>query len=768
MKTTAITKTFACLCGLAAAASLLLVAWMFPPRLLNWGAGGYQSLHTAMEIFSIVVSVLGFAVVWGAPPEARCNNMIAVGCAFLGVAILDTGHALSFLGMPDWITPNHPSKPIAFWFAARFLALAGLLALCLQVGADAAPWKRRYSLPVVLAYCGVAYFVILAHPALLPEFFVPGHGLTTTKVAIEWVLVAGYLLAAILLWRRRRDADNYDALLAATAAALMALSEVCFSLYTLTTDAYNLLGHIYKIAAFFLIYDAIYLRTQREPYRILRENEERFRSLAALSADWYWRKDESFRLIELSSTYEKRSGFSRADDLGKANWDLPGVDRGYSDWDAHRRDLQHRRPFRNFISRRRNAAGEWTYCNTSGDPVFDQAGIFTGYRGTSRNVSRYFTARETSESNRQRFESIVSTAMDAVVTINEAHKITLFNQSAETIFGYAAHEVLGRNVDMLLPPDMRERHARSIDEFSASRSMMTQPARVVFGLRKDGSRFPLEASVSLLETGEGRMLTAILRDITGRVEQEQRLIALNESLESRVKTRTEELQRANLELEAFSHSVSHDLRAPLRAVEGFTGLLRDSLGADLSPDTRRYMDNISRNVDKMGRLIDDVLRYARVTRSEFQAKTVNLDREVAEVVADLRGQYPQTRFDVGELGEVKGDASMLRQVFANLVENACKYSAGEDVPVVAIGRGGQGTSREYYVRDNGIGFDMKYAGKLFGMFQRMHAETSIPGTGVGLAIVKRLVERHGGSITAQSAPNAGTCFTFTLGPAEPA
>ena len=147
----------------------------------------------------------------------------------------------------------------------------------------------------------------------------------------------------------------------------------------------------------------------------------------------------------------------------------------------------------------------------------------------------------------------------------------------------------------------------------------------------------------------------------------------------------------------------------------------------------------------------------------FRSQAVDLDRIVAEIVADLKVQYPQTCFEIGELGDAEGDAAMLRQVFANLIENACKYSAGEDSPVVAVGCAGEGASREYFVRDNGIGFDMAYAGKLFGMFQRLHAETSIPGSGVGLAIVKRLIERHGGSITVESAPHAGACFKFTLG-----
>ncbi len=247
-------------------------------------------------------------------------------------------------------------------------------------------------------------------------------------------------------------------------------------------------------------------------------------------------------------------------------------------------------------------------------------------------------------------------------------------------------------------------------------------------------------------------------------EKAQREISeLNASLERRVAERTADLERANRELESFSYTISHDLRAPLRAINGFAHLLIEGEGGRLSEEGKRMFGRIVHNSNRLGELIDDVLEYSRAGRIALVKAEVDLDRLARMVALDLFESCPAVAVDIAALPTVQGDETMLRQIFVNLLGNALKFSAGVPQPRVEIGVQEREGRRIYYVRDNGVGLDMNYADKLFGMFQRIHSEAQYPGTGVGLAIVQRLVERHGGEIWAESTPGFGATFYFTLG-----
>jgi signal transduction histidine kinase len=238
---------------------------------------------------------------------------------------------------------------------------------------------------------------------------------------------------------------------------------------------------------------------------------------------------------------------------------------------------------------------------------------------------------------------------------------------------------------------------------------------------------------------------------------------LNATLEQRVAERTEALSHANKELESFAYSVSHDLRAPLRAINGFSQILLESEQARLSDDGKDLLDRVVRNGRKLDQLIEDILQYSRAGQRPLDRKPVNLADLAREVAMELQAQYPAAQVVIGDLPTVDGDPTMLRQVLQNLIGNGLKYSARKPAPRVEIGCRQEGGETVCFVRDNGAGFDMRYADKLFGMFQRLHSESQFPGTGVGLAIVKRLVERHGGRVWAEAEPEAGATFYFTLG-----
>lgn len=254
---------------------------------------------------------------------------------------------------------------------------------------------------------------------------------------------------------------------------------------------------------------------------------------------------------------------------------------------------------------------------------------------------------------------------------------------------------------------------------------------------------------------------ALLR-LEEREIAEREIRELNESLDWRVRERTEELEHANRELESFSYSVSHDLRSPLRAMHGYANIISEDEAERLSPQGKEMLARIGSNAERMNALIDDILQFSRIGRNDMNWTAVDMAALARGVAEELRGDYPAAQIRIAELPPVSGDAAMLRQIWANLIGNALKFSAKCARPEIEIGSETQDGETVFFIRDNGAGFDMANAGQLFGVFQRMHAASEYPGTGAGLAIVKRIVERHGGRIWADAAVGKGATFRFTL------
>ena len=254
------------------------------------------------------------------------------------------------------------------------------------------------------------------------------------------------------------------------------------------------------------------------------------------------------------------------------------------------------------------------------------------------------------------------------------------------------------------------------------------------------------------------------RSIAERRQAEATIQELNASLERRVAERTAQLEAANRELEAFSYSVSHDLRAPLRAMDGFSQAVLEDFGARLPEEGRRYLETIRSSAQRMGELIDDLLAFARLSRQELNRRQVDTGQLVRGVLADLGSPWPGrlVQLRVGALPSCVADPALLKQVWVNLLSNALKYTRRREQAEIEIGCARAGGPDVFFVRDNGAGFDPRYAGKLFGVFQRMHRLEDYEGTGVGLAIVQRIVHRHGGRVWAEAQVDRGATFYFTL------
>jgi PAS domain S-box-containing protein len=386
-----------------------------------------------------------------------------------------------------------------------------------------------------------------------------------------------------------------------------------------------------------------------------------------------------------------------------------------------------------------------------------------------RDITERKQAEETLHESQTRLSGIIDSAMDAIITVDEAQTILFFNPAAARMFGYSGETMLGQSLDRLIPERVRVAHREHVQHFGQRGVTMRAMGALgaLHGLRADGEEFPVEASISQIVVAGEKLYTVILRDISEQQRAVQAIQALNELLEQRVQVRTAELMVLNKELEAFSYSVSHDLRAPLRNVAGFIELFTKSVGQQLSKDPQRYLTIISDETKRMGVLIDDLLAFSRIGRVELQKTAVDLTRLIQEVQTSLQleTQGREIAWQIGELPQVYADRALLRQVLINLMANALKFTRPRAQAKIEIGvlpTPADEPMVVVFIRDNGVGFDMKYNDKLFNVFQRLHRAEEFEGTGVGLAIVQRIIHRHGGRVWAEAAVEQGATFFVAL------
>jgi hypothetical protein len=335
------------------------------------------------------------------------------------------------------------------------------------------------------------------------------------------------------------------------------------------------------------------------------------------------------------------------------------------------------------------------------------------------------------------------------------------NDAAVRLYGYTSEEFLAMTVEDVRPQQDRE----SFREF-----VRRESGAVIRGsfrhVKKNGEPIDIEGVGHLVKWRGHAARLVMLNDVTERKRTQIELERLNRELEDRVRSRTAQLEAANQELEAFSYSVSHDLRAPVRHIDGFVKLLeREQPPA--SDKAAHYLRTIASSSRRMATLIDDLLALSRTGRAPLEVRTVQLGQLVEEVIIDLRPDVARRRIQwrVAQLPAVRGDPSLLRVVLQNLLDNAVKYTRLQPKAVVEVGtlRLDEGGTA-IFVRDNGVGFDMRYVDRLFGVFQRLHRADEFEGTGIGLATARRVIHRHGGRIWGEGEPGRGACFYFTVDP----
>jgi PAS domain S-box-containing protein len=515
------------------------------------------------------------------------------------------------------------------------------------------------------------------------------------------------------------------------------------------------------------------LEARKRAEEALRESEERFRAVAETATDAIVSADKLGHITYFNPGAERIFGYAARDVIGRPLTLLMPT----RFHDAHRQGLarflttgEARVIGRTveLVGRRKEGTefplelslASW---KAGGDTFF--TGIIRDIteRKRAEDIIRDITERKRAEellrASEERFHLLVERIEDyAIFMLDADGRVATWNAGAERIKGYTADEIIGQHFSRFFPSEdiQRGKPVHELKVAAAEGRLEDEGWRV----RKDGSRFWANVVITAIRDKAGtlRGFSRVTRDLTERKQAEEEGKKSNEQLEA-----------ANKELEAFSYSVSHDLRAPLRAIDGFSRILLEDHMAHLPADAQRYLHGVRNNSQQMGRLIDDLLTFARLSRQPLLKQLVRPADLIRQCMDELHAEQQDRRVKIaiGDLPACQADPALLKQVWLNLISNAFKYTRKQVVAVIEVGSREQAGACAFFVKDNGVGFDMRYADKLFGVFQRLHRSEDYAGTGVGLAIVQRIIHRHGGRVWAEAAVDHGATFYFTLQGAAP-
>jgi len=377
---------------------------------------------------------------------------------------------------------------------------------------------------------------------------------------------------------------------------------------------------------------------------------------------------------------------------------------------------------------------------------------------------RDITERKRAELTSVRLAAIVESSDDAIIGKDSNGTITSWNKGAEEIFGYNASEMLGASIMRLIPDDRQDEEKQILGKVKCGESVEHFET---LRQTKDGRLINISVTVSPIKdaAGKGIGMSSVSRDISERKAAAEKIRQLNVELEQRVVERTAELQASNEELQAFTYSVSHDLRAPLRQIMGFVEILEQEAGSSLTQTSLGHLKTIFKAAHRMGDLINDLLAFSRVGHSELQKTDINLEELTGETLGDFQAQTKERNivWKIHPLPPVQADRALLRMVLVNLLSNAVKFTGTRADAKIEIGCAPNANGETViFIRDNGVGFNPKQAEKVFGVFQRLHSQAEFEGTGIGLAHVRRIIDRHGGRAWAEGVVDGGATFYFSI------
>jgi PAS domain S-box-containing protein len=506
------------------------------------------------------------------------------------------------------------------------------------------------------------------------------------------------------------------------------------------------------------------ITSRKHAEEVLRESEERNRAVLDTANEAFIAMDAEGRITDWNHQAEVTFGWSRVEAIGRllAETIIPPQHR-----EAHRRGLQHflatgQGPVldkRFEITALRRDGHEFPVELTIAPIRVGPTYIFNSFL---HDITARKQAQEALQESEQRFRLLVEGVQDyAIFMLDPIGQITSWNSGAERIKGYQPQEIIGQHFSCFFSREDVERGKPEQDLRVATAEGRCEDEG--WRVRKDGSRFWANVVITALRNATGNLVgfSKVTRDVTARKQAEDAL----ERQKAELTRANTELAAANKELEAFTYSVSHDLRAPLRHVGGFSQILVEEFGPRMDPAAQQSLRYIQKGVQEMGQLIDDLLNLGRIGRQALREQPTELNLLVAAVLADLKPETEkrQIEWQIGQLPTVKCDPGLVKLVFANLLSNAVKFSRRQERAIIQVGQMSVKGEEVFFVRDNGVGFNMRYVDKLFGIFQRLHRQDDFEGTGVGLANVRRIIHKHGGRVWAEAEPYKGAAFYFTLG-----
>jgi len=745
---------------------VLLLAALYACSLYN-----YLLFHNIAEIFSVVIAGAIFVIAWNTRQYLSNNFLLLLGIAYLFVGGLDLIHTLSYKGIAIFGGYN-AGLASQLWIAGRIFESLSILAAFLFL-------QRKFKVRTVfLLYSVICILLLLSifYWRVFPACFEEGAGLTPFKKISEYIISFFFLCSAGLLffYRKKFDGDVIRWIMASIGLSIA--SELAFTTYAAAYDLTNLLGHYFKILSFWCVYKALIETGLRKPYalffRELKQSEERYRSLFTNMFSGYARHKVLFDkngnpvdyvFLQVNQAFEKITGLKEKDVIGKKVTEvLPGIAEDPADWiGKFGRVALTGKP-----TRMEDYAGplnRWYSVSAYSPERGSFVAVFDDITQRKQDEAALQTASEeleirvrerTAELSRTKelFQTIIDNIPVMICLFNPHGDVRVLNSHYKSLIGWD-HEKSG-DTDLT---EACKTDPGICGEIWSEMKQRDPGWKDIIIHTKHGKE--LETSWATVELSDGSLI-AIGIDITERKKAEkQKELYL------------EQLKRSNEELQDFAFVASHDLQEPLRKIQSFGDLLVTEFSDSISDEGRDFLVRMQTAATRMRVLIDSLLAYSRVTtktRPFFQVHLVEAVEEALGNLAVLK-EEKNASVEVGELPTVEGDKLQMVQLFQNLIGNALKFHRKGASPKVKIhahtiheGQSDKDDAYEIFVEDNGIGFDESYLSRIFGPFQRLHGKNEYQGVGIGLAICRKIVERHHGHITANSRPGEGAVFKVTL------